>query len=134
VVEYDVPAGHPDWAAVRRAQAAFTATVYGRQTETLREEYETDLVDVFVASVIQAGSKADGTPFTASAWTDGIQSSLPRTHYVVVGQGPALVPFDAVVEIMGLRPEEGVYPERFRVGGWPDEETMGRLLALAEEP
>jgi hypothetical protein len=134
VVEYDVPAGHPDRPAVRRAQTALTAAVYGAQAEALRVEYMTDLVDVFVASVIQAASKADGTPFTAAAWTDGIQSSLPRTHYVVLGDDPVLVPFDAVVEIMGLRPTEGLYPERYRVGGWPDAETMARLLARAEEP
>src|SRR5207253_824403 len=106
---------------------ALIASVYGRQGQALREEYERDGVDVYVASVLQVGSKKDGTPFTAAVWTDGIQSSLPRTHYVVLGEDPVLVPFPTVVETMGLRPTEGLYPERYRVGGWPDGETMARL-------
>lgn len=134
VVEYTVPRDHPDFAAVRRAQSTLIAAVYSRQTEALRAEYQEGGVDVYVASVIHAASPNGGVPFTAAAWTDGIQSSLPRTHYVAINDPVALVPFDAVTEILDLHPVEGVYPPRYRVGGWPSGETMARLLARAEEP
>jgi hypothetical protein len=136
VVPFEVPRGHPAWAALRRAQVLLEADVYGQQASRLRDEYERDGVDVYVASLLHYTGSDDSRAFTVAPWADGIASSLPRADYVALGpeDDNFFVPFDTAVAEAGLAVEPHSNPPRYRVGSWPGAEVMARLRAAAERP
>jgi hypothetical protein len=134
VVPFDVPRDHPAWSALRRAQVLLAGDVYSQQAKQLRNAYERDLVDVYVASLVRVTAPSDGHVFTVAPWADGMASSLPYADYIGLGAADAsfLVPFDVAVAELGLTPEPGLNPPRYRVGPWPDSPTIARLRAAAE--
>lgn len=136
VVPFEVPPGNPAWNALRKASVLLAADVYGQQANRLREEYQRAGVDVYVASYMQFAAQSGGRPFSVAAWTDGIESSLPRTDYIAMGpqDDSFLVPFDTVVAELGLTPEEDREPPRYRVGPWPQAAVVERFKAAAERP
>lgn len=132
VVELHVAPEHPAAQALRRAQVLLAATVYAEQTSFLRAEYERENIDVFVAALM-AVTGVDGTALTFTTWTDGIESLLPRAHYIsmVDSQGAVRVPWDVVAADFDLIPVEGFDPPRFRVGPWSADEIASGIRTRA---
>ncbi|HEV2639808.1 MAG TPA: hypothetical protein VGX23_32045 [Actinocrinis sp.] len=137
VVEFEVPRGHPSWAAVRRAQIVLATEAYRSQTQYLKARYEQEGTDVFVAG-LQSLRSPTGLEFTMTAWTDEIVTHLPRAHYIAFpGDEPGgtiLVPWAAVDAEAGFVPVPGLHPPRFEVGDWPEPERMARVRSQAEMP
>lgn len=136
VVPYTVPREDPAWPALREAETALAFDVYGQQTLYLRAKYESEAIETYVGSLIRAESNKDATFFTVAAWTDGIESLLPRADYVALGEDDEmfLLLFDDAIEELELTPEPGLYPARYRVGSWPDTRVMQRLRSRAANP
>lgn len=143
VVPFDQVDPHPARSSALRARSGLAATEYAIQTRFLEDKFERDLdllplCDVepaFVASVMF--QIINDQPVTATIWGEGVEYLLPEADYVHFAQTDAeneievlcTVPFDAVVEIMGLVPLPGLHPTRFEVREWPDEATLGLLAA-----
>lgn len=136
VVPYTVPREDPAWPALREAETALAFDVYGQQTTHLRAKYETEAIETYVGSLIRAKSTKDETFFTVAAWTDGIESLLPRADYIALGHDDEmfLLPFDDAIEELELAPEPGLYPARYHIGSWPDAQVMDRLRSRAANP
>jgi hypothetical protein len=135
VVPYTVPRDDPAWAVLHDAETTLAAHVYGIQTEQMREEYEIELIDTYVGSLIRAKSNKDGSFFTVAAWTDGIESLLPYADYIALGDNDMfLLPFDIAISELGLSPDPDLYPPRYRVGSWPDQQVMDHLQSQAANP
>ena len=128
---YEVPADHSAYAAVRHASILLAMSSYGPQTEYLRDIARTG--DPHPASL--KGVRSDsGEEFTATTWTDGVDSLLPQADLVLFPQdgAPALrIPWDVVADEASLLPEPGFHPARYRVGTWPAPEVMERMKARA---
>ncbi|NOK17501.1 hypothetical protein [Corallococcus carmarthensis] len=119
---------------------AFASRVrgYEEQTERLRQQQEQEHSGVFVASFIPE-KDARGRFFGQTLWSNDGESLLPRADVILfmdAALGPdappvASVRWDLVVRDAGtlLMPELGVYPERYRVQGFPSEEQLQRWKA-----
>jgi hypothetical protein len=136
VVPFEVPRDHPAWLELRRARVLLEADVYGHQLTQLREQYTRSGADVHVAELVHTTARSDGRAFTIAHWIDGAACSLPHADYVGLGgrDDGFLVPFDTVSAELGLTPEPGQYPPRYRVGPWPGSETMARLRLASQHP
>lgn len=133
VVPYAPPVGHPDHLAARRAEVVLAATEYGAQTEWLTKEYDQAGVEVFVAALMAAVRPGEPA-ITVTTWTDGITSLLPRAHFIAFvrdGASGFRVPWQAVAELVDLRPEPLLAPARYRVGNWPSPQVLDALRAHA---
>ncbi|NUR57904.1 MAG: hypothetical protein HOV87_04260 [Catenulispora sp.] len=131
LVLYEVPADHPAYAAVKHASILLAMSAYGPQTEYLRDVAGTG--DPRPAS-LKGFRSPSGEEFTATTWTDGLDSLLPQADLVFFPQdgAPALrIPWDVVAEEVSLLPEEGFHPARYRVSAWPAPEVMERMKARA---
>ena len=79
--------------------------------------------------------KETGYRTSYCVWTKGAASLLPQAERIVLGdedQEPVMAPWDKVMEIAGelMTPMDGMYPERFRVEGFP---TAEQLAAMGNE-
>ncbi|GMU06683.1 hypothetical protein [Corallococcus caeni] len=116
---------------------AFASRVrgYQEQTERLRKQLEQEHSEVFVASLVP-DKDARGRSFGQTVWSNEGEALLPRADVIVfidAALGPdappvATVRWDLVVRDAGtlLMPELGVYPERYRVQGFPSKEQLQR--------
>lgn len=121
---------------------AFTSRLrsYREQTARLRTKAEEAHDKVFVASLVPE-KDARGRFFGQAVWTNDGESLLPRADvilFVDAALGPdappvAAVRWDLVVRDAGtlLMPELGMYPERYRVQGFPSKEQLQRWKADA---
>ncbi|RKG55479.1 hypothetical protein D7X30_26985 [Corallococcus sp. AB011P] len=117
---------------------AFASRVRGYQEQTERLRKEQEHSEVFVASLVPA-KDARGRFFGQAVWSNEGESLLPRADVIVfmdAALGPdappaATVRWDLVVRDAGtlLMPELGVYPERYRVTGFPSKEQLQRWKA-----
>ncbi|MFI6871586.1 hypothetical protein [Nocardia sp. NPDC050406] len=145
VVPLDQVEAHP---SALRARGGLAVTEYAIQTRFLEDKFERDLdllplsdvAPAFVASVLF--QLFDGVPATVTIWGEGVEYLLPEADYVHFVRNDAddeievvcTVPFDAVVEIMGLVPLPGLNPSRFEAREWPDEATLALLAARGVSP
>jgi uncharacterized protein YtpQ (UPF0354 family) len=121
---------------------AFTSRLrsYREQTARLRTQYEQEHDKTFVASLLPE-QNARGRFFGQAVWTNDGEQLLPRADiilFVDATLGPdappvAAVRWDLVVRDAGtlLMPELGMYPERYRVQGFPSKEQLQRWKADA---
>lgn len=145
VVPLDQLDGHPAHNLALRARSGLATTEYAIQSRFLTAKFERDLdllpfsdVDpAFVASVVY--QEVGDAPATATVWGEGVEYLLPETDYVHFAEGDpegeidwlGTVPFDAVVEILGLVPLPGINPPRFEAREWPDATALSRLFERA---
>jgi hypothetical protein len=132
---YAPPAGHPDALAARRAEVVLAATEYGAQTRWLADQYEQAGMDVFVAQLL-AAARPGQPAITVATWTDGIVSLLPEAQFISFtrdGVSGPRVPWQAVADLVDLRPEPLLAPVRYRVGDWPAPDVMDALRAHATD-
>ncbi|NNH70530.1 hypothetical protein HLB23_11760 [Nocardia uniformis] len=142
VVPFDQLGPHPAREPALRARTGLAATEYAVQSRFLEAKFERDLdllplCDVepaFVATVLF--QELGGAPVTATIWGEGVEYLLPEADYVHFVEGDpedgeidlvCTVPFDAVVQILGLAPLPGLSPTRFEVRQWPDATALSRL-------
>jgi uncharacterized protein YtpQ (UPF0354 family) len=107
---------------------------YAEQKELLDRLHETRGDDVSVASYSVVQHKDTGHRISYCEWTKGTISLLPQAEWIVLGGGDrkrVMVSWDKVAEIVGdLMTPMGMYPERYRVEGFP---TADQLAAMGNE-
>ena len=107
---------------------------YAEQKELLDRLHETRGDDVSVASYSVVQHKDTGHRIGYCEWTKGTISLLPQAEWIVLGGGDrkrVMVSWDKVAEIVGdLMTPMGMYPERYRVEGFP---TADQLAAMGNE-
>jgi hypothetical protein len=95
--------------------------------------------DVFVAS-FQGLKSPEGKVISYTTWLKNVASLLPRTDQVFLGLGAGgngkevlRVPWPALMDVAAdcLSQEPGLDPPRWRTKGWPTEEAIAELRAVA---
>ena len=109
---------------------------YGQQKALLDALHEKTGVDVFVAPCDVAQQKETKRTHTCCMWLKGIESMLPKVDQVFFfvptsdesGEMVASADWEVVEKIVGnlLEPVD-LYPERYRVKGFPTEEELKAL-------
>ncbi|GAB2561078.1 DUF1444 domain-containing protein [Nocardia heshunensis] len=134
LVPYRVPRDHLAWKEIRSAEATLTAHAYGGQCENLRADSDAGLIEEFAAEIVHFRRK-DGIESTLATWTDGVPTLLPRAHNVsmtnIETETVFPVPWEVLTDALDLKPEEGIYPDRYRVEFHPDAEVMDRLRSMS---
>ena len=121
------------WGGLRKLELFTRARDYDEQTQRLEKLYEERGEDVFVAAFTPYQDE-HGRSLSYAVWLKGVDTLLPRTE-VIFFMDPALgeeAPpvaigrWDEVAKEVGglLMPVEGLYPERYRVKGFPSEEQL----------
>ncbi|MFY0571892.1 hypothetical protein ACN28E_49795 [Archangium lansingense] len=123
------------WADFRKLELFTRARDYDEQTQQLEKLYEEKGVDLFVAAYTPYQDER-GRSLSYAVWLKGVDTILPRAE-VIFFMDPALGPeappvgiarWEEVSRVAGqlLAPVEGLYPERYRVKGFPTEEQLAR--------
>ena len=127
-------AAHPLYDEFRGLRMKSFGQDYAEQKGLLDELHEKTGEDVFVASYSVVQQKETGHRVSFCMWTKGLPSLLPQTERIVLGgedQEPVMARWERVVEIAGdLMTPMGIYPERYRVEGFP---TTEQLAAMGNE-
>jgi hypothetical protein len=126
------------WPALHRLARHSLVRDYADQSEQLNALHLEKGVDLFVASLLVAEDE-DGRILTHTLWVNGLQTLLPRADSIIFMEeerGPeappvAVVPWEQVVRDVGhlLVREEGLYPERYRLKGFPTPKHFERWKA-----
>ncbi|MEI8375690.1 MAG: hypothetical protein WCJ35_22945 [Planctomycetota bacterium] len=110
---------------------------YSEQKELLDKLHEQTGEDLFVASFSAMEHKNTGYLRSYCVWTKNTISLLPVAERIVLGgpdQAPVMAPWEKVVEIAGdLMVPMGVYPERYRVDGFPSADQLAAMGNELEE-
>ncbi len=122
------------WMKIKRQRDAID---YAQQQKLLNEIHEIEDIDIFVASY-KIYERKDGFAYSACVWTDGIDSSLPRSENIAFMANPEnpeyfVVPWEAAASVVGdlLELEPDLMPVRYRARQFPNEEQLARLRPLA---
>ena len=110
---------------------------YAEQQKLLNEIYEQEDIDIFVASY-KVYERKDGLAYSACVWTDGVDSSLPRSENIALMadvENPEyfVVPWEATEAVIGdmLELEPNLVPVRYRARQFPSVEQLAKLRPLA---
>jgi len=123
---------HPLRLRARWARSCEAERTYAEQSEFLNRVYRDELFTCYAAPayVFDLGHG----PVTAAAWGEGVTSDLPEVDYIffvaTTGQNFG-VPFSVVLDIVGILPNAGFFPPRYRVTGWPEQPVMDVLRSYA---
>ncbi|WNG40737.1 hypothetical protein F0U61_48885 [Archangium violaceum] len=123
------------WADFRQLELFTQARDYAEQTRQLEQHYEERGEDVFVAAYTPYQDDRERS-ISYAIWLKGVDSLLPRTD-VIFFMDPTLgeeappvgiARWEEVEKVAGqlLTPVEGLYPERYRVKGFPSEEQLAQ--------
>jgi uncharacterized protein YtpQ (UPF0354 family) len=127
-------AAHPLYGEFRALRMRSHGQDYAEQKELLDQLHEKTGEDVFVASYSALQHKDSGRRMSFCVWTEGTVSLLPQAEWVLLGgedRAPVMALWEKVVEIAGdLMTPLDMYPERFRVEGFP---TVAQLAAMGNE-
>lgn len=129
------PKGSKPWLAFRKLWVESQRREYAAQTEQLNELHEQRGVDIFVAQFVPYEDE-HGNAFSQAVWVRDIDTLLPRVDMVIFMDsklGPdappvAVVRWDVVERDVGklLAREEGLYPVRYRLKGFPSDAQLAR--------
>ncbi|MBI3464951.1 MAG: hypothetical protein HY000_18125, partial [Planctomycetes bacterium] len=126
------PAEDPLYPQFKELQLQSLGRDYAEQKELLDSLHTQRGEDVFVAS-FSGLRDAAGNVRSYSLWSNGISTLLPKTDAVAFlrdGGDPLMVAWDRVFDLLcRLMTPQGLYPERYRVDGYP---TPDELAALSE--
>ena len=127
-------AGHPLFDEFRLLRMRSWGQDYAEQKELLDALHAKTGRDVFVSAFSVMQRKDTGRHISYCVWPKGADSLLPRTERIIlggVGQEPIMAPWERVVEAAGnLMTPMDMYPERYRVEGFPSAE---QLEAMSDE-
>ncbi len=120
-------ASHPLCSAFRALWIRSCGQDYVEQKELLDALYEKTGVDILVARFM-AIEPQKGHIFTYCIWSKDVPTLLPRTDSVAfqgAAETPVVATWEKVVEIAGnLMTPTDMYPERYRVEGFPTAEQL----------
>jgi hypothetical protein len=127
VVPFDKAGPHPLRKRALQLRACAAVRLYGEQQEFLKQVYEEELIDVFVAEIMTFD--AGHGRRSAAVWGEGITIALPEVDYIAfVNQRERfVVPFPVVIDLVGIQQTEGFYPPRYLVNRWPEPELLAAL-------
>lgn len=121
--------------AFQRLALTSQARDYAEQQQRLDRRHEQQGVDLFVAAFVPYEDE-HGRSFSQAVWVKGIDTLLPQVDMVIFMDsklGPeappvAVVRWDVVMRDVGnlLVPQEGLYPVRYRLKGFPSQEQLAR--------
>lgn len=127
--------GSPSRSLLENLAFASQVRGYQEQTERLRRQHEKEGSQLHVAGYLPE-QDAKGRFFGQALWSNDGETLLPRADVILfmdAALGPdappvASVRWDLVVRDAGmmLMPEPGLYPERYRVRGFPSKELLRR--------
>ncbi|MFL5351727.1 hypothetical protein [Archangium sp.] len=123
------------WGDFRQLELFTRARDYAEQTQQLQKLHEERGEDVFVAAYTPYQDER-GRTLSYAVWLKGVESVLPRAE-VIFFMDPArgresppvgIARWEDVAKAAGglLEPVEGLYPERYRVKGFPTPEQLAR--------
>jgi hypothetical protein len=129
------PDGHPLRRNFRELANHTMGQMYTVQAELLNKHYEASQVDLFAASFMGLKNESTGEFASHCMWLDGLDSLLPQTDEVFLcrRQGNdmsilARCDWETVCRLAGdVMEPQGMYPERYRVREFPDDELLRRL-------
>lgn len=117
------------------------AGTYSTQKELLEKTYQALGEDVFVATYLLYGEGENNSKtFSMAAWTEGVETLLPKTDRVVLVQprengkaGMQTVAWQEVESVLGefISRQPDFYPPRYRTLGFPGAELRSRLTTIA---
>jgi hypothetical protein len=125
---------HPLHNQFRKLYVHSVGQDYADQKDLLDKLHEKTHQDVFVASCMELENKDTGNVATLAVWTEGVATLLPRTDLVGLASRSGqtkVAPWERVREVLGdiMEPLD-LYPERYRVQGFP---TAQQLAAMGAE-
>lgn len=127
VMPFDKTGPHPLRRRAIQARTCAAVRQYSEQAEFLKQLYEDELIEAFVASteVLDTGHGMG----SAAIWGEGVIYDLPEVDYLffINNDGHFAVPFSVVVDLTGIQPTAGFFPPRYRVTGWPEPDVMAAL-------
>jgi hypothetical protein len=122
------------WMKIKRQRDAID---YSQQQKLLNEIHEKEGIEIFVASY-KVYERKDGLAYSACVWTNGIDTSLPRSEniaFMADVENPEyfVVPWEAAASILGdlLELEPDLAPIRYRARQFPSDDQLARLRPLA---
>ena len=132
------PAEHPAYPKFKDLKVQCLLGIYDVQKDQLTQLHQTQGVDVFVASQFAVRSP-EGRIWTCCVWAESIESWLPESDYIMFfwneQSEQARVTWDQAVQLVGSLMEEieDLYPRRFRVNSFPNEDQLNQLKANSVE-
>ncbi|WP_164017867.1 DUF1444 family protein [Pyxidicoccus trucidator] len=130
--------GSPSRSLLQKLAVTSLARDYAEQAERLEQQHARDGLDIFIAEFIPEEDE-HGRSFGQAVWVSDIDTLLPRADILFFmdqtlgSKAPpvAIVRWDLVVRDAGLllMPEPGLYPERYRVKGFPSKAQLERWKA-----
>lgn len=123
------------WGDFRQLELFTQARDYAEQTQQLQKLHEERGEDIFMAAYTPYQDER-GRTLSYAIWLKGVDSMLPRAE-VIFFMDPArgresppvgIARWEDVAKVAGglLEPVEGLYPERYRVKGFPTPEQLAR--------
>jgi|GEM_PF-316579 len=129
------PKGSKPWLAFRKLLVESQRREYDAQREDLIALHQQQGIDLFVAEFIPYEDE-HGNNFSQAVWVRDIDTLLPRVDIVIFMDsklGPeappvAVVRWEVVERDIGglLERQEGLYPGRYRLKGFPSEAQLAR--------
>jgi hypothetical protein len=129
------PKGSKPWLAFRKLLVESQRREYDAQTEGLSALHQQRGIDLFVADFTPYEDE-HGNTFSQAVWVRGMATLLPKVDMVIFMNaklGPeappvAVVRWEVVERDAGrlLAREEGLYPVRYRLKGFPSDEQLAR--------
>ncbi|MGH3646646.1 MAG: hypothetical protein ACRDTM_05670 [Micromonosporaceae bacterium] len=129
---YNAPPGHPLHVSAGRAERVLVAAEYGTQKRWLD-----DAGSGHRAGTVMLAGRGDGSVFSVATMLRDSATLLPRTDYVALyvdADETVFVAWDDAEQILGLKPEQYLEPERFLVDPWLAGGSRGALHAAAVDP
>ena len=128
---------HPDFGEFQLMWVRAFAQDYDEQKGLLEALYEKASDDVFIAGYTGMQNKETGSIWSYCVWSKDVDTMLPKADLVNFfvqkdedddGEIVATAEWDRVVEVAGeLMVPQGMYPERYRVAGFPTDEQLAAL-------
>jgi hypothetical protein len=111
-------------------------TDYNEQKQLLEELHKKTGEDIFVASFSAMQNQDTGQVTTYCIWPQNVLTLLPRTDKIAFMRTPqdkpTLVAWDRAAEILGdMMTPMNIYPERYKVNGFPTDEQLTAMGAAA---
>jgi hypothetical protein len=135
VVPLHLPESHPQHRAVEDGHRVLTATLYSDQADELQKRFESEGIDVFVASAGVSEDTRTGELTTWAVMPEGVETLLPEVDLVAFcgGEGETfwqfMVPWKAVFELAPdcLERDAALDPPRWRTVNWPSKDALAKL-------
>jgi uncharacterized protein YtpQ (UPF0354 family) len=122
---------HPHYDEFRDLRMQSLGQDYAEQKELLDRLHEKTGEDIFVASFSVMQHKDTGQRMSYCVWPKGAGSLLPRTERIVLGgdgEKLIMVSWEKACEVAGgMMTLTEMYPERYRVEGFPSAEQLAAM-------